>query len=138
MEFALMIEHALYSLTAVRLLLSLVHEANQEKINKMSCTEDLVSCAHSVERLFTLIVSHKADFGKVSVYVIADYVTEVQQVTLLPAVKKALVPAIYQLLDICDQHAVSLLHTVLSQGVRDVFKMLYADYKKYHKYTGKI
>ncbi|KAK3576784.1 hypothetical protein CHS0354_014606 [Potamilus streckersoni] len=122
-----------------RLLMSLVHEANQEKINKqMSHTEDLISCAYSIERLFTLIASHKVDFGKVSVYMIADYVTEVQQVTLLPAVKKALVPAIYQLLDICDQHAVSLLHTVLSQGVRDVFKMLYADYKKYHKYTGKI
>ena len=44
----------------------------------------------------------------------------------------------YSILDICDTHAVSQLHVVLSQGVKEVFKMLYADYLKYHHYTGKV
>ena len=38
-------------------------------------------------RLFTLISTHKEDFSKVVVYVVADYVEHVHQHTLLPAVK---------------------------------------------------
>lgn len=39
------------------------------------------------DRLFSLVATHKVEFGKVAVYVIADYVTAVQRVTLLPALK---------------------------------------------------
>jgi len=38
-------------------------------------------------RLFSLMSSHKLEFGKLAVYVVADYVTAVQKVTLLPALK---------------------------------------------------
>jgi hypothetical protein len=38
-------------------------------------------------RLFSLMVTNKMDFSKVAVYLVSDYVTEVQQVTLLPTVK---------------------------------------------------
>jgi len=34
-----------------------------------------------------LISTHKVEFGKVAVYVVADYVTAVQRVTLLPVLK---------------------------------------------------
>jgi len=39
------------------------------------------------DRLFSLMSSHKLEFGKLAVYVVADYVTAVQKVTLLPALK---------------------------------------------------
>ena len=42
------------------------------------------------------------------------------------------------MLDLCDKHSIAQLHTVLSHGVCEVFKLLYSDYNKYYKYTGKI
>ena len=38
-------------------------------------------------RLYALIASHKQEFSKVAVYMTANYVTEVQRVTLHPVVK---------------------------------------------------
>ena len=38
-------------------------------------------------RLFGLIATHKLDFKKVAVYLVADYVEDVQKVTLIPSVK---------------------------------------------------
>ena len=40
-----------------------------------------------IYRLFSQIASHKVDFSKVALYVVSDYVTTTQQVTLVPAVK---------------------------------------------------
>ena len=38
-------------------------------------------------RLFTLMSTHKVEFAKVACYLVADYVSELQKVTLLPATK---------------------------------------------------
>ncbi|XP_050415531.1 unhealthy ribosome biogenesis protein 2 homolog [Patella vulgata] len=99
--------------------------------------EDICVCANLITRLCNLYSKEKVGFGKVAMYVVVDYCTEVQKVTLLPVVKKALVPSIYHLLDICDDHRIKQLQAILPQGVKDVFLMLYNDYVKYHKYTGK-
>ncbi|VDI49508.1 nucleolar pre-ribosomal-associated protein 2 [Mytilus galloprovincialis] len=98
--------------------------------------QKLISAHH--HRLFTLISTHKEEFSKVVVYVVADYVDHVHQHTLLPAVKKALVSTIYKLLDISDKHVLAQLHTVLNQGVKEVFKGLYSDYSNFYKYTGRV
>ena len=58
--------------------------------------------------------------------------------TLCLYFQRALVPAVYKMLDLCDKHAIAQLHTVLSHGVCEVFKLLYSDYNKYYRYTGKI
>lgn len=52
--------------------------------------------------------------------------------------QKALVSAIYKILDISDKHILAQLHTVLNQGVREVFNGLYTDYSNFYKYTGKV
>ncbi|CAH1797167.1 unnamed protein product [Owenia fusiformis] len=98
----------------------------------------VVACGHLTERLYALMASYKVEFSKVAVYIVADYVTQVQKVTLVPIVKKSLVPAVNHILSICDEHAIAQLHTVLNPGVREVFRTLYDDYLKYFKYTGKI
>ena len=40
-----------------------------------------------LRRLFTLMSTHKVEFAKVACYLVADYVGELQKVTLLPATK---------------------------------------------------
>ncbi|XP_045209505.2 unhealthy ribosome biogenesis protein 2 homolog isoform X2 [Mercenaria mercenaria] len=124
---------------AKRLLLSVVEQSNQDKISQLpEVIKQLMACAYQMERLFSCISSHKVEFGKVAMYVVSDYVTAVQKVTLLPAIKRALVPAVYKMLDLCDKHAISQLHVVLSHGVTEVFRLLYKEYTKFHKYQGKI
>lgn len=123
---------------ANRLMKSLISFGNQEMLNDKDSIDDAKQCAHLLNKLYALMATHKPEFSKVAVYIVANYVTEVQKVTLHPVVKRALLPAVYAVLDICDTHAVSQLHMVLNQGVKEVFKMLYADYMKYHHYTGKV
>lgn len=123
---------------ANHLMKSLITFGNQETLIDKDRISDAKQCAHLLNKLYALMASHKPEFSKVAVYMVANYVTEVQKVTLHPVVKRALLPAVYAVLDICDTHAVSQLHVVLNQGVKEVFKMLYADYMKYHHYTGKV
>ncbi|XP_052281558.1 uncharacterized protein LOC127879012 isoform X2 [Dreissena polymorpha] len=124
---------------AKRLLLAVVDHASQERLaGKTELVDGMVNCAFQMDRLFSLIATHKLEFGKLAVYVVADYVTAVQKATLLPSVKRGLVPAVYKMLDLCDRHAVAQLHTVLGHGVIEIFRLLYNDYTKFHKYTGKI
>lgn len=57
---------------------------------------------------------------------------------LIYCLQKSLLPAIHKLLDMCDQYSVTLLHTVLTAGTKEVFKSLYSDYTKFYKYTGRV
>ncbi|KAL5020238.1 hypothetical protein ScPMuIL_003130 [Solemya velum] len=113
-------------------------EGSQNRVPPLCDETELIGCAHLIERLFSLIATQKVDFSKVAAYMVADYVTNSQQATLLPCIKKSLLPGIYKMLDLCDTHSVAQLHTVLEDGVRDVFKILYSDYTKYYRYTGKV
>lgn len=45
---------------------------------------------------------------------------------------------LYSLISLCDQHAVSYLMRVLSAASTEMFKMLYENYKKYYRFTGKV
>lgn len=49
-----------------------------------------------------------------------------------------LMPGIYKLLDLCDKHAIAQLHTVLPSGVKEIFKTVFEQYHRYHKYTGRV
>uniref|UniRef100_K1R8G8 Unhealthy ribosome biogenesis protein 2-like protein n=1 Tax=Magallana gigas TaxID=29159 RepID=K1R8G8_MAGGI len=108
----------------LRLMKSLITFGNQDTLIDKDSINDAKQCAHLLNKLYALMASHKPEFSKVAVYMVANYVTEIQKVTLHPVVKRALIPAVYAVLDICDTHAVSQLHVVLNQGVKEVFKML--------------
>ncbi|KAK2555339.1 Unhealthy ribosome biogenesis protein 2-like protein [Acropora cervicornis] len=92
-------------------------------------------------RLYQEISFHKgkvSKFSQFSPYLIADYIHTVQTVAIPPAIREALVPGVYCLLDICGEHELSLLHAVLEKGCQELFHSLHADYSKYHKFKGKI
>ncbi|XP_046572715.1 unhealthy ribosome biogenesis protein 2 homolog [Haliotis rubra] len=121
------------------LLVSVIQHGCQDKLaSDPQYVDGMVHCANQLTRLLSLLQPVKVEFSKVAVYLLADYTCEVQNVTLLPAVKKALLPGIYILLDIADRFQIAQLLAVLPHGTKDVFKLMYTEYTKYHKYTGRV
>ncbi|XP_009936324.2 unhealthy ribosome biogenesis protein 2 homolog isoform X1 [Opisthocomus hoazin] len=117
-----------------RLVVSVMHEGRQK--GDRGNTEELeviLKCAHLVERMYTHIAAGMEDFTVFSAFIVAQYVTELQKVTLDPAVKKHLTEGIYHILDLCIERDIKFLNASLPAGVREVFKDLYNDYNHYHK-----
>ncbi|XP_041373403.1 unhealthy ribosome biogenesis protein 2 homolog [Gigantopelta aegis] len=137
-------EHMLQSIPSLvvavtRLMKGLVAFGAQSRLNtNMEHTDAIVQCTNMLTKLLELISGHSVEFGKVSVYLLADYTSEIQKTTLLPVVKRAFLPGIYSILNICDDHGIAHLRTSLPLGVRDVFHVLYTDYKKYFRFSGRI
>ncbi|NXS98314.1 URB2 protein, partial [Jacana jacana] len=117
-----------------RLVVSVMHEGRQKgERGNTDEFEVILRCAHLVERMYTHISAEMEDFTVFSAFIVAQYVTELQKVTLHPAVKKHLTEGIYHILDLCIERDVKFLNTSLPAGVREVFKDLYNDYNHYHK-----
>ncbi|XP_074752824.1 unhealthy ribosome biogenesis protein 2 homolog [Athene noctua] len=117
-----------------RLVVSVMHEGRQK--GDRGNTDDfevILKCAHLVERMYTHIAAEMEDFTVFSAFIVAQYVTELQKVTLHPAVKKHLTEGIYHILDLCIERDIKFLNVSLPAGVREVFKDLYNDYNHYHK-----
>ncbi|NXV47124.1 URB2 protein, partial [Uria aalge] len=117
-----------------RLVASVMHEGRQ-KGDKGNTDEFevILNCAHLVERMYTHIAAEMEGFTVFSAFIVAQYVSELQKVTLHPAVKKHLTEGIYHILDLCIERDIKFLSTSLPAGVREVFKDLYNDYNHYHK-----
>ncbi|XP_065536372.1 unhealthy ribosome biogenesis protein 2 homolog [Lathamus discolor] len=117
-----------------RLVVSVMHEGRQKgDRGNTDEFEVILRCAHLVERMYTHIAAEMEDFTVFSAFIVAQYVTELQKVTLHPAVKKHLAEGIYHILDLCIERDIKFLNTSLPAGVREVFKDLYNDYNRYHK-----
>ncbi|NXO99749.1 URB2 protein, partial [Certhia brachydactyla] len=117
-----------------RLVVSVMHEGRQKgDRGNMDEFEIVLKCAHLVERMYIHIAAEMEDFTVFSAFIVAQYVTELQKVTLHPAVKAHLTEGIYHILDLCIERDVKFLTATLPAGVREVFKDLYNDYTRYHK-----
>ncbi|XP_062938906.1 unhealthy ribosome biogenesis protein 2 homolog isoform X1 [Cynocephalus volans] len=116
-----------------RLVFSVMHEGRQKDTGSTDDLPMVVECARLVERMYSHIAARAEDFTVFSPFMVAQYVTEVQKVTLYPAVRGLLQEGIYLILDLCIEHDVHFLRASLPPGVRDVFKELHNDYLKYHK-----
>ncbi|XP_056342389.1 unhealthy ribosome biogenesis protein 2 homolog [Oenanthe melanoleuca] len=117
-----------------RLVVSVMHEGRQKgDKGNMDEFEMILKCAHLVERMYTHIAAEMESFTVFSAFMVAQYVTELQKVTLHPAVKAHLTEGIYHILDLCIERDIKFLNTSLPAGVREVFKDLYNNYNRYHK-----
>ncbi|NXA70741.1 URB2 protein, partial [Mohoua ochrocephala] len=117
-----------------RLVVSVMHEGRQKGDRGTTHEfEMILKCAHLVERMYTHIAAEMEDFTVFSAFIVAQYVTELQKVTLHPAVKTHLTEGIYHILDLCIERDIKFLSASLPAGVREVFKDLYNDYNHYHK-----
>lgn len=116
-----------------RLLLSVLHEGRQKDQGGMDDLPVVLECARLVERMYSHIATRAEEFTTFSPFLVAQYVTEVQKVTLYPPVKNLLQEGIYLILDLCMERDIQFLRASLQSGARDVFKDLHSDYLKYHK-----
>ncbi|KAL2770709.1 unhealthy ribosome biogenesis protein 2-like protein, partial [Daubentonia madagascariensis] len=116
-----------------RLVFSVMHEGRQKDKGSTDGLPVVLECARLVERMYSHIAARAEEFTVFSPFMVAQYLSEVQKVTLYPAVKNLLQEGIYLILDLCIEPDVKFLRASLQSGVRDVFKELYNDYLKYHK-----
>uniref|UniRef100_A0A8C8S3S1 URB2 ribosome biogenesis homolog n=1 Tax=Pelusios castaneus TaxID=367368 RepID=A0A8C8S3S1_9SAUR len=117
-----------------RLVVSVMHEGRQK--GDRGTTEEfgvVLKCAHLVERMYSHIAAKTEEFTVFSAFIVAQYVVELQKVTLHPSVKKHLTEGMYHILDLCIERDIKFLNASLQMGVREVFKELYNDYTRYHK-----
>nr|XP_008122597.1 PREDICTED: unhealthy ribosome biogenesis protein 2 homolog [Anolis carolinensis]XP_008122602.1 PREDICTED: unhealthy ribosome biogenesis protein 2 homolog [Anolis carolinensis]XP_016854763.1 PREDICTED: unhealthy ribosome biogenesis protein 2 homolog [Anolis carolinensis] len=117
-----------------RLVVSVMHEGRQKGNRGIADeSEVILKCAHLVERMYTYIAAKTEEFTVLSPFIVAQYVMELQKVTLHPAIKKHLTEGIYHILDLCLERDIKFLNATLPAGVREVLKELYRDYNHYHK-----
>ncbi|KAJ7342238.1 hypothetical protein JRQ81_009864 [Phrynocephalus forsythii] len=117
-----------------RLVISIMHEGRQK--GDRGTTDDfdiILKCAQLVERMYTYIAAKTEEFTVLSAFIVAQYVIELQKVTLHPLVKKHLTEGIYHILDLCRERDMKFLNTSLPAGVREVLQELHRDYTHYHK-----
>ncbi|XP_066552614.1 unhealthy ribosome biogenesis protein 2 homolog isoform X2 [Amia ocellicauda] len=119
-----------------RLVVSIMHEGRQKGEGEKGSDaefEVLLKCAQLVERMYTHIATAAEDFTVLSSFIVAQYVSELQKVTLYPQIKRHLTEGVYKILDLCFEQDVKFLNTALQMGVKEVFNELFANYTRYHK-----
>ncbi|XP_061132218.1 unhealthy ribosome biogenesis protein 2 homolog [Syngnathus typhle] len=117
-----------------RLVASIVQEGRQRGAADMGGESEVyLQCARLVERMYTHIAAISENFTTLSVFMVAQYVTELQKVTLRPDIKLHLTEGIYHILDLCQEKDIKFLTAGLQSGVREVFHELYSSYNHYHK-----
>ncbi|CAN9506952.1 unnamed protein product [Ophioblennius macclurei] len=117
-----------------RLLASITQEGRQRRDGDTGSDADVyVQCSRLIERMYSHIASATESFTMLSAFMVAQYVTELQKVTLRPDVKLHLTEGIYCILDLCKEQDIRFLKAGLQMGVREVFNELYSSYTHYHK-----
>ncbi|XP_054892958.1 unhealthy ribosome biogenesis protein 2 homolog [Poeciliopsis prolifica] len=117
-----------------RLVSSIMQEGRQRGDTDAGADGDVyLQCSRLTERMFSHIVATPESFTALSALMVAQYVTELQKVTLRPDVKLHLTEGIYCVLDLCQEPDIKFLRAGLNAGVREVFNELYSNYTHYHK-----
>ncbi|XP_077420781.1 unhealthy ribosome biogenesis protein 2 homolog [Vanacampus margaritifer] len=117
-----------------RLVASIMQEGRQRGASDTAGESEVyLQCSRLVERMYSHIAAISENFTTLSAFMVAQYVTELQKVTLRPDVKLHLTEGIYHILDLCLEQDIKFLTTGLQTGVREVFNELYSSYTHYHK-----
>uniref|UniRef100_A0A3P8S6N2 URB2 ribosome biogenesis homolog n=1 Tax=Amphiprion percula TaxID=161767 RepID=A0A3P8S6N2_AMPPE len=117
-----------------RLVASIMQEGRQRGDSDTGADGDVyLQCSRLIQRMYSHIAAAAESFTVLSAFMVAQYVTELQKVTLRPDVKLHLTEGIYQILDLCVEQDIKFLMAGLQMGVREVFNELYSSYTHYHK-----
>uniref|UniRef100_A0A096LSK5 URB2 ribosome biogenesis homolog n=1 Tax=Poecilia formosa TaxID=48698 RepID=A0A096LSK5_POEFO len=117
-----------------RLVSSIMQEGRQRGDADAGADVDVyLQCSRLTERMFSHIAATPESFTALPAFMVAQYVTELQKVTLRPDVKLHLTEGVYCVLDLCLETDIKFLRAGLSAGVREVFNELYSNYTHYHK-----
>lgn len=117
-----------------RLVASIMQEGRQRGDSDTGPDSDVyLKCSRLIERMYSHIAAAAESFTTLSAFMVAQYVTELQKVTLRPDIKLHLTEGIYRILDLCMEQDIKFLTAGLQMGVREVFNELYGSYTHYHK-----
>uniref|UniRef100_A0A8K9XWD5 Nucleolar 27S pre-rRNA processing Urb2/Npa2 C-terminal domain-containing protein n=1 Tax=Oncorhynchus mykiss TaxID=8022 RepID=A0A8K9XWD5_ONCMY len=87
----------------------------------------LLKCTRLVERMYSHTATTAEGFTILSSFMTAQYISELQKVTLQPDIKRHLTEGV------CVEQEVRFLNNILQMGLREVFNELYGSYTPYHK-----
>ncbi|KAM6943511.1 unhealthy ribosome biogenesis protein 2 homolog [Xenentodon cancila] len=117
-----------------RLVVSIMLEGRQRSDCDSGADADVyLQCSGLIKRMYSHIAATAESFTALSAFMVAQYVTELQKVTLRPDVKLNLTEGIYCILDLCMEQDIKFLKAGLHVGVREVFNDLYSSYTHYHR-----
>ncbi|KAK2920330.1 unhealthy ribosome biogenesis protein 2 homolog [Channa argus] len=117
-----------------RLVASVMQEGRQRAHSDTGMESDAyLQCSRLIERMYSHIAATADSFTTQSTLMVAQYVTELQKVTLRPDIKLHLTEGIFRILDLCMERDIKFLMATLPMGVREVFNELYGSYTHYHK-----
>uniref|UniRef100_A0A1A8NWE6 URB2 ribosome biogenesis 2 homolog n=1 Tax=Nothobranchius rachovii TaxID=451742 RepID=A0A1A8NWE6_9TELE len=117
-----------------RLVASIMQEGRQKGDADTGVDSDLyLQCSRLVERMYSHIAAAAESFTALPAFMVAQYVTELQKVTLRPDIKLHLTEGVYCILDLCMEQDIKFLKAGLNMGVREVFNELHGSYVHYHK-----
>ncbi|KAG0339937.1 hypothetical protein BG000_001022 [Podila horticola] len=89
---------------------------------------------------FAITTDASKAFGKHAPYILMEYFTIQSSVAASisqQSLRNALVPGLYSLLNLCSDWEREMMMVGLDNTGKTLLKGLYADYLKYHKYTGR-
>ncbi|KAG0272309.1 hypothetical protein BGZ95_011950 [Linnemannia exigua] len=89
---------------------------------------------------FSITTDASKAFGKHVPYLLMEYFTIQSSVTASirqQPLRNALLPGLYALMNLCSDYERELMMSGLDNTGKTLLKGLYADYLKYHKYTGR-
>lgn len=89
-------------------------------------------------RIVTQLASFKKYFSKVSPYIMSEFFHKANTLPIHASVKGILSTVIYNLIDLCDLHGISMMHVLLPAGPKEIFKNSLAEHSKFFKYTGTV
>ncbi|XP_015241954.1 PREDICTED: unhealthy ribosome biogenesis protein 2 homolog [Cyprinodon variegatus] len=117
-----------------RLVASIMLEGRQRGDTDAGADSDVyLQCSRLAERMYSHIAATPESFTAFPAFIVAQYVTELQKVTLRPDIKLHLTEGIYCILDLCMEQDIKFLRAGLNAGVREVFNELHSNYIHYHK-----
>ncbi|MEQ2262544.1 hypothetical protein XENORESO_015002 [Xenotaenia resolanae] len=117
-----------------RLVASIMQEGRQRGDTDSGVDSDVyLQCSRLTERMYSHIAATPESFTALPAFMVAQYVTELQKVTLRPDVKLHLTEGIYCIMDLCMEQDIKFLRASLHTGVREVFNELHSNYIHYHK-----
>ena len=98
----------------------------------------LLSPFLQVARLLAKLTSHKNALSKHIVPALAHYMFVASAVDQDDAVRSALLPGIFGLVEMCSKHELQQLHLLLDSAGQEVLKTTRTSFELMHRYTGKV
>ncbi|KAL1124042.1 hypothetical protein AAG570_001812 [Ranatra chinensis] len=97
------------------------------------------NCAYKIEKGTAAMTKRQKDFVRIAPHLVADLLQILEKYPMPRSVKGYYTNCVNTFLSLCDVHSIQFLSSpALPPPSQELFKVMYEDYKNFHKYTGKV